>query len=65
MIVIQLYIIYVLAQQSQGQLYSQHRSIRKIQKYKKQMKTHTKEAIEITPKNNTTNNIVSEEKFAK
>jgi hypothetical protein len=58
-ITIQLYIIYVLTQQSQGQLYSQHRYIRKLQKYKQQMKTHTKEVIKITPKNYSINHTVS------
>jgi hypothetical protein len=38
------FIIYVLAQQPQGQLETQHSNIRRIHKYKQQMKTHRKEA---------------------
>jgi hypothetical protein len=38
----QFVIIYVLAQQPQGQINRQHRKIRKIQRYKQQMKSHIK-----------------------
>jgi len=36
----------------------QHFNIRKIQIYKEQAKTHAKEAIKTTPKNNSIKNII-------
>jgi hypothetical protein len=52
------FIIYVLAQQPQGQLQRQHINTRQIQKYSQQNKSHTQEVIKkITPKNNSVNNI--------
>ena len=42
---IQLFTIYVLARQPQGQLQRQHWNIRKIQKYKQQKKSRIKDII--------------------
>jgi hypothetical protein len=61
---IHFFIIYVLARQLQGHLQRKHMNVRNIHKYNQQKKSHAKEKIKPTLRNNSVNNIMPvKEKF--